>query len=362
MDLGQLRKNWDLWGRSDPLYAILTESSKRGGKWDLPEFFRSGESEIADLMRCIDSLGFSIKRETALDFGCGVGRLTQALCSYFNVCYGVDIAPSMIALANKYNRYGERCRYLLNDTDDLRFFDENSFDLVCSKLVLQHMEPEYSKNYIKEFLRVLQPHGLIVFQLPAERNALPDAAFMAEVSIDKPAIVTGQGAPVTVVVSIKNASDVVWPQGGMPVHLGNHWLNNEGKMLVWDDERIDLPETLNPKGEVKLSLTTRAPSDPGEYVLELDLVQEGVAWFKEKGSKTARVLVNVLESRPGNRSSVAFDLGTGSQGAAPEPLMEFYGIPKNEVAEFLASHGGLLVHVHEDRSQGLSDVTYYVTK
>ena len=394
MDLKQLKENWDLLGKADPLYAILTAAEKRG-KWNLQEFFQTGQHEIASLMHSIDSQGISLKREKALDFGCGVGRLTQALCSYFESCCGVDIAPSMIELARRYNRYGNKCRYLLNDSDDLRLFHDNTFDFVCSRLVLQHMSPDYSKNYIREFLRVLQPHGLIVFQLPAESNALPDAAFKAEVSVDKPTIVTEQGAAVTVVVSIKNAGDVVWPRGGIPVRLGNHWLSGEGNILVWDDERIGLPENLNPKGDVRLTLTTRAPSDPGKYVLEVDLVQEGVAWFKEKGSKTARVLVNVLESSGGNRSShqknaevcqisrppetlsrvvneinqfnnflrrVAFDLGTGSQRAAQEPLMEFYGIPKNEVVEFLASRGGLLVHVHEDHSQGLWDITYYVTK
>ena len=45
-----------------------------------------------------------------------------------------------------------------------------AFDFVYSSLVLQHMKPEYSQNYIKEFLRILAPGGLVYFQLPAEQE------------------------------------------------------------------------------------------------------------------------------------------------------------------------------------------------
>jgi predicted TPR repeat methyltransferase len=53
----------------------------------------------------------SLKRDTALDFECGVGRVTQALCARFARCDGVDIAGSMIRLARQYNRFGDRCQY-----------------------------------------------------------------------------------------------------------------------------------------------------------------------------------------------------------------------------------------------------------
>lgn len=59
---------------------------------------------------------FIIKK--ALDFGCGMGRLTQALTKYFEEVYGIDIAPSMIKLTEKYNRYDNKCKFFLNTTDD----------------------------------------------------------------------------------------------------------------------------------------------------------------------------------------------------------------------------------------------------
>jgi SAM-dependent methyltransferase len=41
-------------------------------------------------------------------------------------------------------------------------------NFICSYIVLQHVRPRYAKQYIKEFLRVLAPQGLLVFQLPSE--------------------------------------------------------------------------------------------------------------------------------------------------------------------------------------------------
>jgi len=107
-----------------------------------------------------------------MDFGCGAGRLSQALSPYFDEVCGVDIAASMIELATKHNRYGDRCKYYLNQAEDLSVFATASFDFICSFITLQHMEPRYARRYIKEFLRLLVPGGVLLFQLPAEPCSL----------------------------------------------------------------------------------------------------------------------------------------------------------------------------------------------
>jgi ubiquinone/menaquinone biosynthesis C-methylase UbiE len=102
-----------------------------------------------------------------MDFGCGLGRTTQALAEYFEEVYGVDIAPSILQIANAHNRHPERCRYILNETNNLCGFADNSVDLILSMGVLNLMTPHLSKNYIVEFLRILAPGGVAVFQLPS---------------------------------------------------------------------------------------------------------------------------------------------------------------------------------------------------
>jgi ubiquinone/menaquinone biosynthesis C-methylase UbiE len=112
-------------------------------------------------------------RGRALDFGCGVGRLTQALGDHYEEVEGIDIAPSMVSLAARHNRHGERCRYRVNAASDLTVFASGTFDLVYSNIVLQHMEPRFSKPYIAEFVRLLRPGGVTIFQLPSRRTAEP---------------------------------------------------------------------------------------------------------------------------------------------------------------------------------------------
>jgi len=170
MDLKELQSNWNTFGRKDPLWAIMTWPDKKGNQWQLREFFELGEKEIKGVLDHLKLLGVSVQGGRALDFGCGVGRLTQALAQHFDEAIGVDIAPSMINLANQYNRHGSRCRYCLNEVDNLGLFPSEKFDFIYTNIVLQHMVSVYSKSYIREFVRVLKPRGVLVFQLPSERT------------------------------------------------------------------------------------------------------------------------------------------------------------------------------------------------
>lgn len=168
MNTKSMQDNWDAWGREDPLWAITTFDDKRGNRWNLDEFMQTGERDVTALMAFIDTLGLDLERGRALDFGCGVGRLTQPLSRHFERVVGVDVAPSMIETARKNNKRGERCAFHVNDTVDLQQFPDRHFDFVVTKAVLQHIRPPATISYIKEFSRVLAPKGLLVFQLHSE--------------------------------------------------------------------------------------------------------------------------------------------------------------------------------------------------
>jgi len=187
--VARLQRNWDDFGRQDPMYWILTDPAKKGNRWDPEEFFRTGVTDINAALNQVRSAGLQIRMGRALDFGCGLGRLTQALAQQFQEAHGVDISPSMIAKAQTLNRYPNRCFYHQNGEPDLRIFEDNSFDFIYSIIVLQHIHPNISKRYISEFMRVLRPGGVAVFQVPSElarrdlsvpseleRAAAPDAA------------------------------------------------------------------------------------------------------------------------------------------------------------------------------------------
>jgi ubiquinone/menaquinone biosynthesis C-methylase UbiE len=169
-NLKELQHVWNWLAREDPLWAVLSDPEKKGNRWDPDEFFETGRREIAALMAYIEGLPVRPQRRRALDFGCGAGRLSQALADHFVEVRGVDIASSMIALAARHNRHSDRCQYAVNDAPDLAIFHDGAFEFVYSNITLQHMEPTFSKRYIQEFVRVIAPGGLAIFQLPSHRK------------------------------------------------------------------------------------------------------------------------------------------------------------------------------------------------
>jgi SAM-dependent methyltransferase len=164
---------WEELGRRDPHWAILSEPGRQGS-WDDEAFFATGRAEIDATLRDVgDRL---IARDAALDFGCGLGRLTQALAVHFASVTGVDVAHSMVEGAQARNAFPDRVSYIVNTAPTLPF-DDASFDFVYSNLVLQHVPPPGAERYISELVRVLRPGGVVVFQelshrAPTLRNAM----------------------------------------------------------------------------------------------------------------------------------------------------------------------------------------------
>lgn len=165
--LRQLQDNWEGYAELDPLWAICVDSEKRGNKWTEAEFFETGIREVGRVMQYLSTLGLSPEvNAPALDFGCGVGRLTRALSQFFVECCGVDISSTMIELAREFHRDNKHCNFWLNETDSLSKFQDQHFGFIYTSIVLQHIPKKYARNYLTEFVRVLKPGGILVFQVP----------------------------------------------------------------------------------------------------------------------------------------------------------------------------------------------------
>jgi SAM-dependent methyltransferase len=172
-DLDREAAAWDELGRRDPHWAILSEPGRQGS-WDDEGFFATGRTEIDTTLKELGDL--LTARTSALDFGCGLGRLSQALAVHFDSVTGVDVAASMIEGAQARNAFPDRVSYVVNTTPTLPF-DDATFDFAYSILVLQHIPPKVAAGYISELIRVLRPGGVVVFQelshrAPTVRNAV----------------------------------------------------------------------------------------------------------------------------------------------------------------------------------------------
>jgi ubiquinone/menaquinone biosynthesis C-methylase UbiE len=165
--LRNLQRDWEDLGSIDPLWAILSDNTRRHGGWDLQEFMTTGQQEVAQLLARASSYGLPIRHDRALDFGCGIGRLTRALASVFEEAVGVDISASMIDHARRINSDVSNCAFVHNVKRDLSILNDASFDLVYTRIVLQHMPDRHTAAmYVQELVRVLRPGGLLVFEIP----------------------------------------------------------------------------------------------------------------------------------------------------------------------------------------------------
>ncbi len=122
---------------------------------------------------------------------------------------------------------------------------------------------------------------------------LPEAAYRAKLTA-RESWTAEAGEEVKIPVEVKNLSSETWRSSDKSgIALANRWLNMEGKVVQWLDGRAPLVKDMEPGSAGEIELTVRTPGKSGRWFLELDLVDEGVTWFKDQGSTAIQLQVNV---------------------------------------------------------------------
>lgn len=97
--------------------------------------------------------------------------------------------------------------------------------------------------------------------------------------------------------TIRNDNKVGWtPPAGSPngFSISYHWFSQDGNtMVVKEGMRAALPNRVDPGQTVNMTFSIATPQQPGQFILELDVVQEGVTWFSDAGTPGPRFAVNV---------------------------------------------------------------------
>jgi trans-aconitate methyltransferase len=176
--LQRFGRDWNELARRNPFGAILTGGNDELAEWNVDEFFETGKADAARFMADLERIAPTARRCRLLDFGCGVGRVTRALADHFQSVVGMDVAPTMIRRARLLNRSYAHCTFVVNRRAHLRRFRSGTFDVIYSRLVLQHVPPALVRVYIPEFLRLLVPGGVLMFQMPDEITREPEESFL----------------------------------------------------------------------------------------------------------------------------------------------------------------------------------------
>ena len=139
----------------------------------------------------------------------------------------------------------------------------------------------------------------VVLPSNAEANVspLPPEAFRAQISLRQAPTIIQTGQPEALRVSVKNISLRPWPcvgdaSGRYSVVVRARWLKPEGAFIS-NAGRSELNYDLEPGDVNDVDLEVTPPSIVGDYVLEIDLVEEPDTWFSQNGSEILRVPIAV---------------------------------------------------------------------
>jgi SAM-dependent methyltransferase len=157
--LEAMRRDWDARARENPRLYINWP-----GVPDQEEaFIASGREDYARYVRpFFEKMRFDPRGKTALEIGCGIGRLARCLADDFDEVIGVDVSPEMIARASAAAL--PRTRFLAVSGGGLEGVETAGVDFVLSFAVFQHVpDKDAIRRYFEETARVLRPGG--VFRL-----------------------------------------------------------------------------------------------------------------------------------------------------------------------------------------------------
>jgi hypothetical protein len=140
---------------------------------------------------------------------------------------------------------------------------------------------------------------------PKVAGPLPDQAYKSQITCPDCPTKMRAGQVETVKIKVKNLSPIEWFQRGGEVNdrtdnkfyiaAGNRWLDKDGKPSSETEGHNGIAANIAPGEEIEMTLQITAPKTPGDWTMELDMVQEAVTWFGEKGSPTTKVKVTVVK-------------------------------------------------------------------
>lgn len=166
-------RDWERLGSLEPYFAVLTEDRflrENITPESLAAFHASGEADVSRIAALATMRsGKPFHPRKALEFGCGVGRLTFPMAARAEMVAGVDAAPSLLEIA----RAEASARGLQNvqflPVEGLDSLQPGTFDFIYSLIVFQHIPPAEGETYLRELLGLAAPEATVALHFTLSR-------------------------------------------------------------------------------------------------------------------------------------------------------------------------------------------------
>lgn len=160
------KHDWERIGKTNPYFGVITDP-----KFSLEnltdelkeEFFQSGVDFVNHIIQNTGKfLASSPPFQRALEFGCGVGRLTIPLSSLATEVVAVDVSEAMLNEARKNCRQKSinNVRFSLSDSEPTWL--HGAYDFVLSFIVFQHIPEKKGMELFESIVNHVSPGGIVV--------------------------------------------------------------------------------------------------------------------------------------------------------------------------------------------------------
>jgi len=163
----RIKKSWEHLGDTRAHHSVLTSEDFLPDSLDknIGAFWKSGEREVKEIEAILKRHGVNLNEaKTAVEYGCGVGRVTSILANRVRAMHAYDISRPHLNYAKEHaTEVGAEIEFHLV-SDPLGKLQP--CDLFYSRIVFQHNPPPIIHQLIKNALESLNPGGIAIFQVP----------------------------------------------------------------------------------------------------------------------------------------------------------------------------------------------------